>query len=199
MKPDKKPTYEILKTKSKDSLAIFYMRYGRKLLHYAQNTWKIDEDDATELVYQCLYKITDSFKKYEFQSEEKFSSFVFTVFINNLRNYYRKQKNRKEHLQIVSYEDIETETSFKKEEIPDDTGEDYHPSENIKLLQNELDKLQDWERMLLLLRAQEMPYSEIVNFIDKPENQLKVYFQRLKLKIAENIKAHSTLNKIYHE
>ena len=50
-----------------------------------------------------------------------------------------------------------------------------------------LDGMQDWERMLLLMRSEGRAYAEIAQYIDKPEDQLKVYYQRLKEKIAKKL------------
>jgi DNA-directed RNA polymerase specialized sigma24 family protein len=54
-------------------------------------------------------------------------------------------------------------------------------------LKNELDKLEEWERILLLMRGQNMPYGEISKYVDKPERQLKVYYARLKKQMTEKI------------
>jgi DNA-directed RNA polymerase specialized sigma24 family protein len=60
---------------------------------------------------------------------------------------------------------------------------------NKKLTQlNEvLDQMEDWERMLLLMRSEGRPYSEIAIYIDKPEHQLKVYYQRLKDRLTKKL------------
>lgn len=51
---------------------------------------------------------------------------------------------------------------------------------HVAMLREELEKLEDWQRILLLMRSQEMPYSEIAKYVNKPEEQLKVYYSRLK-------------------
>ncbi|MBK6985309.1 MAG: hypothetical protein IPH32_11365 [Bacteroidetes bacterium] len=58
------------------------------------------------------------------------------------------------------------------------------------ILQQELEKLEDWQRILLLMRGQDMPYSKISEFVKKPENQLKVYYARLKKQLTENVNAN---------
>jgi DNA-directed RNA polymerase specialized sigma24 family protein len=47
--------------------------------------------------------------------------------------------------------------------------------------------MEDWERILLLMRGQDISYSEISKFVHKPENQLKVYYARLKKKLLEDM------------
>jgi RNA polymerase sigma factor (sigma-70 family) len=183
MKQVEIPTYELLKKKEKKSIEILYLRYGRKLQHYAIKTWKLDEDAATDLVYQTLYKTVDSFEKCSFSSEKKFASYVFTLFMNFLRNHHRDTEKRKEFLNVSYNDDLENLGSAVSAELQEEGDPDF----KMQLLQLELEKLEDWERMLLLLRAQDMPYSEIAMYVAKPEEQLKVYHQRLKAKLTEKM------------
>lgn len=173
-------TYKLITQKNKDSIALLYERYGKKLYGYAIHSWKMDEDDAWNLVYKTLYRILDTAAGYSFESESKFSSFIFKVFINNLRQHYRETKKAREKIEIVSGEpELHGETIV--EELPEDN------SVRMNLLKAELDKLEDWERMLLLMRSQDMPYSEIAKFVHKPEDQLKVYYSRLKAALIKRI------------
>ena len=180
MKQANVPTYELLKKKERKSIEILYLRYGRRLQQFAVNTWKADVDDATEIVYQTLYKTIGSFEKYTFSSEKKFASFVFTLFMNLLRNHHRDSEKRKEFLDVSYKDDLESIGMSESAEFTESSGTDLR----MQLLQHELEQLEDWERMLLLLRAQDMPYADIARYVDKPEEQLKVYHQRLKNRLA---------------
>jgi DNA-directed RNA polymerase specialized sigma24 family protein len=55
----------------------------------------------------------------------------------------------------------------------------------MQILDACLAKLPDWERVLLLLRSQDMPYTEIARYVHKPAEQLKVYHQRAKTKLEK--------------
>jgi DNA-directed RNA polymerase specialized sigma24 family protein len=57
--------------------------------------------------------------------------------------------------------------------------------------------MEEWQRILLLLRGQSMSYSEIAIYVKKPEKQLKVYYSRLKKKLLEDMNAE--LNRITDE
>jgi len=65
-------------------ITVVYNRYGKKLYAYAVTNWNVTEDEAWNLIYKTLYKVLDSYHKYEFASEEKFASFIFKIFINYL-------------------------------------------------------------------------------------------------------------------
>ena len=164
----------------KDSfITVIYNRYGKKLYAYAITHWNVTEDVAWDLIYKTLYKVFNSYTKYTFESEEKFASFIFRIFINQLRNHYRDHKIER-MFEFTSMEEVNMSIQDTK-----DTGD----TSNIKLQQlNEvLDHMEDWERILLLMRSEGNSYSEIARYIDKPESQLKVYYQRLKEKLTKKL------------
>lgn len=146
---------------------------------YAITHWKINEDAAWDLIYKTIYRVLDTFEKYNFETEEKFASFVFRVFINYLKNHYRDTKADR----MVELTDMETSEVYNKKNA--ETVE--YSNKQLNTLNEVLDDMEDWERMLLLMRSEGRAYSEIAAFIDKPENQLKVYYQRLKEKLTKKL------------
>lgn len=181
-----KETYIIIKKKRQKSVDVFYRRYGKRLLSYALKNWKTDEDTAWELIYKTLDTVIDKIDNYAFESEKKFSAFVYLSFLNNLRNHFRNKNNR---IQTIHDPNIEA----LPESIQNDNATE--DSDQMKSLKDALSGLKDWERMLLLLRAQKMPYNEIAKYVNKPKDQLKVYHARLKQKITEQIKPKK---EVYH-
>ena len=175
-------TYKLIHLSKTDLLAEIYNRYGKKLYSYAVKTWNVSEDEAWNLIYKTLYKVTDTHGNYTFASEEKFASFVFRVFINYLRNHYRDEKTKANDHQTIR---VEMSTLQQHEGAAVMTETAVNPK--LAVLNEELDKMEDWQRMLLLMRSEGMAYSEIATYIDKPENQLKVYYQRLKELITKKL------------
>jgi RNA polymerase sigma factor (sigma-70 family) len=160
-----------------DRLKWLYNRYGKKLCGYAIRVYKVNEDVAWDICYKALYSVTLNFDKYNFENDHKLNGFVFRAFINLLKNHFRDHKKYPEEISLDHYENklIVTEPEEKE------------PGLRMKILELELEKLEEWERMLLLLRSQEMSYRDIAKYIDKPEAQLKVYYQRLKKKISDRM------------
>jgi DNA-directed RNA polymerase specialized sigma24 family protein len=116
--------------------------------------------------------------RYTFDHENKRAAFIFKMHINFLRNFFRDDKSFEGNLHEVELRDdiaSKDETSAIPESI------------QMNILKQELDKLDEWQRILLLMRGQDMPYSEIASFVNKPEGQLKVYYARLKKILFENI------------
>lgn len=172
-----KATYELMVKKDKESIRILYERYGKKLFVYALHKWKMKEDENWDLVYKTLYRVLETHSTYTFSSEQKFASFVFTVFINYLRNFYRDKKN-------LPVEIVEMDENFSDRP---ETENETNASPAMNLLVNELDQLEDWERILLLMRSQDVPYAEIAKYTGKPEDHLKVYYGRLKKKLSDRL------------
>ena len=174
-------TYTLHHLSGNDFTAELYKRYGKKLYSYAVYSWKLDEDAAWDLIYKTLYKVIDSYKKYQFETEEKFASFIFKIFINYLRNNYQERKKITDAVQITRIDSSELQN--KAETI---TEKDL-PGIKQSILNEELDKMEDWQKILLLMRSEGRPYSEIAVFINKPVDHLKVYYQRFKEQLTKKI------------
>jgi RNA polymerase sigma factor (sigma-70 family) len=172
-------TYNIKGLDRNGLITVIYNRYGKKLYSYAIHSWNLDEDAAWDLIYKTIYKVLESYTNYKFESEEKFASFVFKIFINYLRNHYRDTKKNPE-FEFSAIDDVDLSTK-------ESGGLEEKPNAKMVVLNEVLEKMEDWERMLLLMRSEGRAYSEIAKYIDKPENQLKVYYQRLKEQLTKKL------------
>lgn len=175
-----KETYSLLSNTNNEVVKSLYETYAKKLLAYTCKNYTIDKDDAWAIVYKTIYKIAEVGSKYTFENEQKRSGFIFKTHINFLRNYFRDNKSfEKNNLEVELHENF----ADKEQEV--------YPTQSLPLtiLQQELEKLEDWQRILLLMRGQDMPYSKIAEFVKKPESHLKVYYARLKKQLTENVNA----------
>jgi RNA polymerase sigma factor (sigma-70 family) len=168
-----------IKRKDKNAVTILYNNYGRKLYGFAVTKWNLDEDEAWDLVYQTLYKIMNVAGNYKFENEKKLAGFIFTVFVNNLRNHYQKKKS-------IGVETVEL--TEKHEHTLHNKDEKEAPvSKHMSCLELALKQLEDWKRILLLMRAQDYSYEEIAGYVSKPADQLKVYYMRLKKQVTGEV------------
>lgn len=173
-----KETYSTISDSKNKVVKTLYEKYAKKLLAYTCKNYTIDKDDAWAIVYKTIYKMAEVNNKYNFGSEQKQSAFIFKTHINFLRNYFRDNKSfEQNHQEVELHENF---TTF-EEDAP------IKPNVQLNVLQQELDKLEDWQRILLLMRGQDMPYSKIAVFVKRPENQLKVYYARLKKELHDNV------------
>lgn len=173
------PLKKEVNTEANNAVKELYETYAKKLFAYTKKNYGIAEDDIWTLVYKTIYKMAEIKDRYTFENEFKRSGFIFKMHINFLRNYFRDSKSFERNLQEVELNN--NLIAGKEEATP------AQESLQMKILKNELDKLEEWQRILLLMRGQDMPYSEIVPFVNKPEKQLKVYYARLKQLLLENI------------
>ncbi|HET6227435.1 MAG TPA: sigma-70 family RNA polymerase sigma factor [Bacteroidia bacterium] len=173
-------TYKVLKQHRENGIKLLFEKYSKKLSIYASRTWSIEEDVAWDLIYKTIYKTADVIDRYEFQNEQKFASFIFKIFINQLRTHVRQAKTAAQGIKEVELNDLIINNYHQ------DSGT---VSSNylLKTLEEELSKLEDWQRILLLLRSQDMSYNDIAKYVNKPEKQLKVYYARLKQKLTERM------------
>lgn len=198
----KTPTYELMLNTGTDAVEVLYRRYGRKLYGYGLRTWKLNEDDNWDLVYKTLFKVCEKIQSYDFDSEKGFSAVVYKIYINYLRKNYRKQQQIAEYIEFSTFNEslfeggnenrtLKTEQEIKQklhaQDIKAQEMNEMPKSPELTILEEELEKLEDWQRMLLLLKSQNMPYKEIEKFVGKPPQQLKVYYQRLKTRITTRV------------
>ncbi len=168
-----------IRKKDKKALTLLYNRYGKKFYGYAVSRWNVSEDDAWELIYKTLYKVIEVIDKYSFETEEKFNGFMFQVFINNLRNHYTATKNKT--IETIGLEEKHGSVEEK------DSDEPKTESPYMKCLKKAMEQLEDWKRILLLMKAQDFSYAEIAQYVGKPDEQLKVYYLRAKQVLTTKI------------
>ncbi len=170
-----------LKTKDKQAITALYNSYGKKLYGFAVCKWNLDEDEAWDLIYKTLYKIIEVIDRYTFENEKKFNGFVYQVFINNLRNYYKEKKSK-------GIETVELEERHEKilSEIKEEKEEESVTMHMI-CLKKILEQFENWKRVLLLMKAQQFSYEEIARYVNKPVKQLKVYYMRAKQVLTDKV------------
>jgi DNA-directed RNA polymerase specialized sigma24 family protein len=165
-------------TVNRKLVEFYYGLFAKKLFMHTLRYYSISEDDATDLVYKTVYKMAEVHDRYQFKSEKKRNAFVFKTHVNFLRNFFRDNR---------TFENRNYPADLDRQNLKADQPDSDPKSIALILLEKELDELQEWERILLLMRGQEMSYSSIVPFVDKPEKQLKVYYARLKKQLHKKV------------
>ncbi len=166
-----------LKTKEK-RLGLLFEAFGDALFGYGNRQWKIPKDKCWDLIYASLYKVEEVVDQGQFETAEKFNGFVFRTFINRMKNYLRDEETRTRGTREVELEE---------DKIAENPNRIEEESEELKTLNEILDKLEDWQRILMLMRAQGYSYAEISKYTQKSEKNLKVYYGRLKKHIVEKM------------
>ena len=157
-------TYTLIRKDKDTGLETLYERYGKKLYSYGITSWKLSEDDSWDMVYNSLYKTVEKVNDYDFESEKKFSSFLFTVFCNLLRRHYRDNKRREEQLSFSNFNESRFDESHGdlglsterrvQEKITErsvDSWREQDLPENIRMkcLHDALDEMEDWQKNII--------------------------------------------------
>ena len=189
---------EQLKTDPEKGLKTLFDQYVDKLYGYAVTNWGMNEEDSWELISDTFYRLIDAVNEYEFESQKHFENFLFKVFKNNLRQWYRKQQSEKQHITIVSLEEtlveggdsdeqlLEAEEALKELDY-NNSSPDISENSKLVLLEEALDGLSAFDKDLLLLRAQNFSYRQIADYLNLENNQLKVKYHRAKKKLLNQI------------
>ncbi len=159
-----------------------YKAYGVNLVRYAIKSWQQDEDDAWEILYDTLYGFINLYSTQTFDSEKQVGALVWKIFRNKLRDKLR-QKKRQGNFSINGLDSLEAvllESSTVRDESTDENP-------ILSELDSVMEDLNDWERQLLLCRANDFPYRVIEELTGRKKDFLKVHYQRLKKRISEKL------------
>jgi RNA polymerase sigma factor (sigma-70 family) len=162
-----------------------YKAYGVNLVRYAIKSWQQDEDDAWEILYDTLYGFINSYSTQTFDSEKQLGALVWKIFRNKLRDKLRHKK-RQGNLSIDGLDSLGAAL------LESSTARDESTDENpiLSELDSILADLNDWERQLLLCRANDFPYRVIEELTGRKKDFLKVHYQRLKKRISEKLEGN---------
>lgn len=194
-----KEILDLIARKDKMGLEALYTTYGQKFYAYAARRWFLNEDEAWEVVYQTLETLVLKLSGYTFDSKLHFDNFIFKVFTNFLRQHFRShRKHQFDQINIGldfsdTFEDEGDDVDVdpaKAAETDDRSLSEYYENEvleNPKLLALEktLQQLDETERDILLLRAQNYSYDEIASMLKIENKQLKVRHHRIKQKLIQ--------------
>jgi|SRR3989338_5143411 len=128
---------------------------------------------AEDLTSQTWLKVLQHLKKFN-QAKGKFSSWLYTVAINTVRDYYRARRpsdNLDDHPELAGPDQVAEQTGVKLE------------LDRVAALLNHLPEEQ---RQIIILRLwQDLSYDQIAAIINKSEAAAKMMFSRA-LKILRN-------------
>jgi RNA polymerase sigma factor (sigma-70 family) len=208
---------ELIAAKDKKALEALYEKYGQKFYSYAINNWQMDTELAWEVVYKTLETLLLKLSDYQIESQAHFDNLIFKIFVNFLRQAFRKYRKRQFDIEYVDFNDQEAldsdEADYEDSPIPSQSpvpidddlfnrAYETDVTENPRLaaLKQALSEMDETERDILLLRAQNYSYDEIAKMLQIENNNLKVKFLRGKNKLRklfENIQTddHATEKK----
>lgn len=161
--------------RDRQAFEVLYDRYFGKLVWFAQN-YLSQVQQAEDLVQEAFVKIIH--KPENFNSNKKFSTWIYTLVANACKNELRNDQNRSRILN----ENLRPNHSVLPENIVD----------NALLrtkIQEALKELNEKERSIFTLRfEQELHIKEIAEILDIPEGTVKSGIYYLLKKLSHTLK-----------
>jgi len=145
------------------------------------NSYCSNKSDREDLAQEIIYQLWKS--GHSFNSDHKFSTWMYRVALNVAISHYRKEKKSGPVISIDEhYADIEDK-------------EDGHnkTEKNIKLLQQFIDELKEFDRALMILYLENKSYIEISEILGITETNVGTKINRIKDVLKQKF---STTNKL---
>lgn len=131
------------------------------------NTYCSNKSDREDLAQEIIYQLFKSF--HSFNTEYKFSTWMYRVALNVAISFYRKNKIGS----IISLSE--------KQEDWEDT---HHPSSelenNISVLKQFINELKELDKALMILYLESKSYNEIAKIIGITETNVATKISRIK-------------------
>ena len=143
------------------------------------NSYCRDKNDREDLAQEIIYQLWKSVNR--FNDSHKFTTWMYRVALNTAISFYRKGKQ-------TGYVVPFTGTAF---DIEDQPGGNPEAEENLRLLQEFINRMKDLDRALMLLYLEEKAYSEIAEIIGISETNVATRLSRLKDKLKNDFSNHN--------
>jgi len=181
---------QLINAQNKIGLEKLYDQYGSKFYSYCVRNWALNEDEAWDVVYKTLETLVLKISNYKFGTQVDFERFIYKVLINYLKQQYRSKKLReRDRIVYVDFNDEAGTFGQLTEYFNADVMHAYHSDEienpELVKLNQALDDLEQVDKNLLLLRAQNYSYDEIAELLKIDNNQLKVKHHRARKKLLQ--------------
>ena len=174
------------------------------------NVFHIPLEDAEELVSDTLLAVVKNISKFQFRKGEgDFHCWVSAIFRNKVRDFIRRKASEGGFLLQFEESALENESEYTKTEhqvvvaivrayedaIRSAAVEKVCPgcdegAAKLRVIEETLEKMEAWERVLLRCRALDISFEEIAEYTGKPVAQLKVYHGRVKKKFVQLLARH---------
>ncbi len=184
-----KDIIELIDKKDPKGLEVLYNNYGSKFYAYSINKWYLSEDEAWDVVYKTLETLVLKLPNYKFESKSRFEGFLFKVLVNFLRQDFRSKRSKNKHeIEFVNLNSEDEIPYYISKHIYKNAFTEYYKKELIEspaliTFNDALNQLDQLDKDILLLRAQNYSYEEIATLLKVDNNQLKVKHHRAKQKL----------------
>ncbi len=139
------------------------------------NSYCNNKTDREDLAQEIIYTLWKGGKT--FNSDFKFSTWMYRVALNVAISFYRVNKKLKNNISL-------TETDI---EIEDKIFDATTSEENLNLLQQKIAALKELDKALIILYFEEKSYKEIAEIIGITETNVATKVSRIKERLKQDI------------
>lgn len=139
----------------KEAFSVLVRNYQNKVFGLAINIVR-NHETADDLAQEIFIKAYQALPRFRFQSE--FSTWLYQISINHIRDHLRKHKKEKNDLRLDEIPEISGEEKEASEQMANRQEEEYRK----RLLREKLEEMPEKYRLILSLRdIQGLSYEEI--------------------------------------
>ncbi len=167
-----------IKAGDKEAWNMLINRFSKKVYNLALN-FAGNRDDASDITQDIFIKVYNNIEKFEV--DKNFNSWLLTLSKNYCIDYWRKQKNTRNQLELD--EGIYDGTVHDGARTPEDN---MVRSSESQYLRDKLRQLPPDLRTLIIMRdIQDYTYQEISEHLDVPMGTIKSRINRARIKLAK--------------
>ena len=159
---------------TKDQEFIRLIKENKGIIHKICNSYCADRDDRADLAQEIIYNLWKSFNN--FNSEFKFSTWMYRISLNVAISFYRQEKKFKNHDSIM-------EGLIVFEEKPEDKTE---VENNLLILQHFINELKEIDKAIILLYLDDKSHREIAQITGFTQTNVATKINRIKDKLRTN-------------
>ena len=159
---------------TKDQEFTRLIKENKGIIHKICNSYCADKDDRADLAQEIIYNLWKSFNN--FNSEFKFSTWMYRIALNVAISFYRQEKKFKNHDSIM-------EGLIVFEEKPEDKTE---VENNLLILQHFINELKEIDKAIILLYLDDKSHREIAQITGFTQTNVATKINRIKDKLRTN-------------
>ena len=171
-----------IKLKSKSTLEMItndqeftkLIKENKGIIYKICNSYCADKKDRDDLAQEIIYNLWKSFAS--FNSEFKFSTWMYRIALNVAISFYRQEKKFKNHDSISEGLIVFEENSEDKNEVEN----------NLRLLQGFINELNEIDKAIILLYLDDKSHKEIAHITGFTETNVATKINRIKDKLRTN-------------
>lgn len=173
--------------KSEDAFLCLMKRYEQPLFRYIRRITNVREDEAEDLLQEIFIKVYRNLNG--FDSNLKFSSWVYRIAHNEIISHYRKGEQNRFSIELDADNEAKSIAGLLTDTLNVESR--YLDKEKAKTVRMALEKLPSKYRNILVLRYfEDLDYNEISDILEKPPGSVATLINRAKSKFKKIAKQY---------